>query len=269
MVTLGDPPVSRGTGVGGAAEPGAGLHGVCGRVRAVVRSKIVTLLLLVAGLLGAGRVAMASESPPRDAAATVHALIARISKAQRSLRSLKARFRQEKKSAMLLEPAVSTGTFVYVAPNRIRWEYRSPDPMVVIFDGHVLSTWDPVARHLDRVKVSPRQRRLMEVLAGARPLEQLASHFSIALVTTPEDEPWELRLEPVERRLKEKIEKIELRVDRKLDLPVEITSVEADGDSTSYRFSHLEINPPVDPSVFVLNPSGKVTVETYDASEGP
>jgi len=235
----------------------------------VVRARLTTLGFIVAGLIAGAVPLRAAQRASDDSGAKVHALIAEISSAQRSLHSLRAHFRLEKRSGMLLEPVVSTGTFSYVAPDGIRWEYQTPDPMVVVFNGRTLSTWNPARRHLDRVKVSPRQRRLMEALVGTRPLEGLVSHFNITLVTTPGNEPWELRLEPVERRLKQKIEKIELHVDRKLDLPVVVTSVETDGDSTSYRFTHIELDPELDPSLFVLAPKGKVTVETYDTSQGP
>ncbi|HHQ47556.1 MAG TPA: outer membrane lipoprotein carrier protein LolA [Acidobacteria bacterium] len=231
----------------------------------MVRPKLLSVMLLaVAVAVAASRPTMAAQPAPGGDG--VHELIARISAAQRAVHSLKARFRQEKRSAMLLEPAVSTGSFVYLAPDRIRWQYDTPDPMVVVFDGRVLTTWDPSLHHLDRVHVSARQKRLMEALAGTRPLEGLVSHFRIVLVKTPADQPWVLRLEPTERRLKKKIRRIELHVDRKLDLPVAVVSVEADGDSTSYSFSHIEVNPPVNPSLFVVEPKGKVSVETYDTS---
>jgi len=234
-----------------------------------VRLKLLPVLFLAAGLAAGGTRVRASEPVAVDGGARVHALIAEISEAQRSLHSLRARFRQEKKSAMLLEPTVSTGVFSYLAPNRIRWEYQAPERMVVVFAGRTLSTWDPAARHLDRVRVSPRQRRLMGVLVGTKPLAKLVSHFRIILVKTPENEPLELRLEPVDRPLRKKIRAIELRIDRKSHLPVAITSVEADGDTTAYTFSKIEINPPLDSSDFVLEPKAGATVETYDASEAP
>ncbi len=65
---------------------------------------------------------------------------------QRSLRTLEAEFVQLKESALFLESVESTGVFLFRAPDLVRWDYRQPDPMVVLFAKDVVTTYHPSRR---------------------------------------------------------------------------------------------------------------------------
>ncbi len=236
----------------------------------MMRRRVVsTLCIVTAALAGAsaGPGLAGGESAPPSGSERLRAIVRQVSEAQRRVESLEARFRQTKTSALLLEPAVSTGTFLYRAPDRVRWEYEKPDPMVVVFDGNVLTTWDPGSGRLDRVKVSARQGRFVRVLAGTQPLEGLLQYFRVTLAGAPGGGD-RLVLEPVDAALRRKIRSVRLDIDSTLHLPVAVEYVEADGDTTLYEFSDVAVNAPVPEDAFSIRTEGGARVETWDTSGG-
>jgi len=198
----------------------------------------------------------------------VHALIDRVVEAQQSMRSLEADFRQLKVSTLLLEPSSSRGKFAYLAPDMVRWDYVEPDPMVVVFNDDLLTTFHPQRSQAERVKISRRERRFVRVLAGTQPLDELTSQFSIQMTDPGAPERYLLTLKPTNRVLKRKLSSVVLEVDREMLLPVVVEYNEADGDSTRYEFSNLDVNGGVEPSYFHLELDGSIKVEEVDASAG-
>jgi outer membrane lipoprotein carrier protein len=230
-------------------------------------------------LLVVGLAAHAGEQSKPDAGALaglddlhggekVHALIDRVVEAQQAMRSLEADFRQLKVSALLLEPASSHGRFTYLAPDMVRWDYVGPDPMVVVFNDDLLTTFHPQRSQAERVKISRRQRRFVRVLAGTQPLDELTNQFSIQLTDPGAPSRYLLTLRPTNRVLKRKLSSVILEVDREMLLPVVVEYNEADGDSTRYEFSNLDVNGGVEPSMFQLELDGSIEVEEVDASVG-
>ena len=229
------------------------------------------LLLVLGGCLTAAAVA---GPPPREAidalegSAKLNALIARVVEQQKSLRSLQAEFVQYKTSELLLEDAESSGQFFFQAPDKVRWDYRQPDTMVVLFADHTVTTLYPRQGRAERVKVSDKQQRFVRVLAGTQPLDDLTSHFSVTLADPGGEAHYLLSLRPVGTMLKKRLRSVKIEIDRSLFLPVMIEYNEADGDSTRYEFENLVLNPEIDASRFRLELGGDIRLQTIDASAG-
>ncbi len=66
-------------------------------------------------------------APGVTGSARLAALLERVKLAQKGMRTMEARFVQKQESAMLLQPEESRGTFSYQAPDRVRWEYATPN----------------------------------------------------------------------------------------------------------------------------------------------
>jgi outer membrane lipoprotein carrier protein len=214
-------------------------------------------------------------SPPKavsidalDGSAKLEALIERVVERQRNVQSLEAEFVQLKQSALLLEAVESRGVFIFRAPDTVRWDYRKPDQMVVLFADDTVTTFHPDQARAERIKVSSKQQKFVRVLAGTQPLDDLKSHFSISLADPGGAAHYRLTLRPVGNMLKKKLESVELEVDRSLFLPVVIVYNEADGDSTRYEFKNVVINPEIDDERFRLELGADVKLETLDASAG-
>jgi outer membrane lipoprotein carrier protein len=234
---------------------------------------IAAALLAAASVLALPATTNTAREDPLDLSAfeggdRVTALIDGVVARQRSLRSLRADFVQEKRSALLLEPVHSSGEFAYLAPDRVRWDYQKPETMVVVFSDDNVTTYHPGQRRAERVRVSRRDRRFVKVLAGRLPLDELTSYFSISLADSGASEPYRLRLTPNRGSLRKKLESLLVEVDRELLLPVTVEYNEADGDSTRYEFHRLELDPPFEDSRFLLELDEGVTLRTIDATSG-
>lgn len=198
--------------------------------------------------------------------AKVQALIDAVVERQSEVDSLRADFVQLKESVLLLEPVRSRGRFSYLAPDRVRWDYESPDAMVVLFDTDTVTTYHPERRRAEQVRIPRRHRRFVQALAGAQPLDELAAQFSVTLSDPGGGEPYRLRLRPTHAALASRLESVEIDIDRRLLLPVGVEYHEADGDTTRYEFRDLELNPDLSESDFRLELAEGVEVETLDAS---
>jgi outer membrane lipoprotein carrier protein len=232
--------------------------------------RLLFVIVVTAGLA----VLVGADPPPSDSidtlngSAKLNALIARVVEQQHALRSLSADFVQLKKSEMLLEDVESSGQFLFQAPDKVRWDYRKPDPMVVVFADDTVTTFLPQQARAERVKVSKKQQRFVSVLAGAQPLDDLTSNFSVTLADPGGRAPYRLTLRPVVSMLKKKLRSVEIEIDRTLFLPVVVQYNEADGDSTRYEFNDLVVNPVIDASTFRLELGADVQLQTIDASAG-
>jgi len=196
--------------------------------------------------------------------AKVKALVDLVVARQRSLSSLEADFVQDKTSAMLLEPVRSSGRFRFKAPDRVRWDYDAPDMMIVVFAGETLTTYKPAEGVAERVSVPKKQRRLVRVLAGTQPLDEISAQFTMALSDPGDDGPLVLTLEPIHRTLKRKLKSVKLEIDRTLLLPVVVEYDEADGDSTRYAFTNMVIDGDVEDRIFDLDLGADVHVSDVE-----
>ncbi len=236
--------------------------------------KVLRRFLLTATVLALVSLSAADPAPKTisiddlEGSAKLDALIQRVVERQRTLHTLEAEFVQLKESALLLEAVESTGIFLFQAPDLVRWDYRQPDSMVVLFAADTVTTYHPEQARAERIKVSNKQRRFVRVLAGTQPLDDLTSHFSITLADPGGQAHYQLTLRPVGNFLSKKLQSVEIEVDRKLFLPVVIKYNEADGDRTRYEFKKMVINPEIDDSRFDLELGADVKLETLDASAG-
>jgi outer membrane lipoprotein carrier protein len=236
-----------------------------------VRRRISFLVLLSLVIFP---VAAAAQSVPGSSldglvgSAKLDALVGRVVASQQALRSMRADFVQVKRSALLLEDARSSGEFSYRAPDSVRWDYRGPDRMVVLIADGTVTTYYPAQARAEKLKISKKQRRFVRVLSGTQPLDDLTSDFTVTLVDGGGETPYLLKLQPVNALLKKRLSLVELKVDRRLFLPVAVEIREADGDSTRYEFDHLVINPDLDDSRFRLELGADVRVVAVDATAG-
>ena len=115
-----------------------------------------------------------------------------VSKAQRSVVSLRARFVQTKRIALLREPLVSRGTLEFARPNRVRWKVESPEPMEISL-GFAATPDAPatmpaeeraIVRGVNMVKRHQRQTMQSE---GGIISKEASVHLSNLALTDPKD----------------------------------------------------------------------------------
>lgn len=227
----------------------------------VLRSLAVSLSLLTA--LGALAAPAAAAPPDPDASGLstserLDALFERVRVEQQAVRSLEARFVQRKESELFVETEEARGVFSFLAPDRVRWEFVSPDPMTVVIDDETMTTWYRDLERADVLKVGRYSEQVLQYLGASGTLETLLDYFRVQAVF-PNDpgEPYRLSLDPRYARISRRIESMDIWIDRERFVPVGLRYVEPGGDVTEYRFHDIEINAQLPPDRFELHlPAG-------------
>ena len=171
------------------------------------------------------------------------ALVERVRLEQSRVSSLEADFKQLKESSMLVEVVEAVGTFAYSAPDHVRWDYRSPNPISMLIDGDEMTTWFRDLGQAERVKVGRRSQRVLEYLGATSPLDDMLQYFSVSL-TLPEDvtQPFLLELSPLFDKVAKRLQGVTIWIGAELYLPIRLRYVDADGDVTDLSFENLRIN---------------------------
>lgn len=224
------------------------------RISRISLSVCPLLILACAFVLCAPLSATAPPDPDADGLSSserLEALFDRVKIEQKNLRSLEARFTQRKESELFMEPEVARGEFLFLAPDRVRWEFVEPNPMVVVIDETTMTTWYQDLQRADVMQVGRYSEQVFKYMGASGSLDTLLDYFQVR-VTFPrqDDAPYQLTLDPRYPRIAKRIERMEIWIDRERFVPVRLRYVEPGGDSTEYRFSELRVNPEISPDRF-------------------
>jgi len=226
---------------------------------------------LVAALLLIPTAGAADLPDPDDKSLTggerVEALMERVRHAQKGIETLQADFVQRQESSMLLEPEVSEGTFSYVAPESVRWEYSRPKPISVVIDGQEMTTWYRDLERAERLKVGRYSNQVLKYLGASGSLDSLMEYFRVT-VRFPEaddaSEPYRIDLKPRYDRVARRLKSMTVWVDHERFLPVGLRYEAADGDVTEYEFRDMKLNAEIPDELFVLEMPAEVEVREID-----
>ena len=207
---------------------------------------ILGLLSLAVGAVGAsaGREPASDPFDPNlSPAERLEAVAERVRRAHESLETLEAEFSQVKESALLVEPERATGQFSFSAPDKVRWEYVTPEPISLVIVDRKMTTWYRDIGQVETARVGAQADRVLRYLGAGTSLDSLREYFQVALqLSTAEGQPLKLKLSPRFERVARRIREMELWLDPKLYLPVRLRYTEGDGDVTEYSFSGFRQN---------------------------
>jgi outer membrane lipoprotein-sorting protein len=201
-----------------------------------------------AGACSPGRVAQPEEAPAvapvRDEALSreLEELDARGAKVE----DLTAEFEQEKFTAILKKPLVSSGR-VLVKGGRTRWDTTRPRKSVLVIDEQELKLYDPEAGTLE---IYPVAGGLSRMTASPVPrLSAVREQFTIERMDPAElddratvTSALALRLTPTDPEVKEHVTGVRVLIDRETGCASVVEVTDADGDRTVIRFKKLQLN---------------------------
>jgi outer membrane lipoprotein carrier protein len=203
--------------------------------------------------------ALAAAAPPADpgapglsASQRLAALVERVKLEQRGLRTLEADFAQRRESELLVLPEEARGNFAYQAPDKVRWDYREPNPMTILVRGQEMTTWYRDLKRADRLDVGRYSAEVLRYMGASGSLQKLLEYFTVTAVFPAGDEPYRLVLKPRFARIAKRIAEMTIWLDRRRFLPVRLRYLEPDGDTTEYSFTNLRLNAPLAADRFVL-----------------
>jgi outer membrane lipoprotein-sorting protein len=215
-------------------------------------------------VVAAAAVAVVVAAAPARAAGpsvTLETVIKKVQEQQKATHTLQADFRQEKELALLAQPEVSTGTFIYSRPSNVLWTYTAPKRVQMVIANGVMTTYFPELGKAEKIDVKRFEDRIFKYMGASGAIDELARYFDFTFTDSKAKPVWVLDLTPKTRAVSKRVQRIKIWIDKKTYLTSKIEYVEGDGDVTRYEFTNIRINEPVPPSRFALSLPSSVKVE--------
>lgn len=204
---------------------------------------------------------LVASMPAAAANVTLEAVIKKIQEQQKKSTTLQADFRQEKEMALLSQPEVSTGTFIFSRPSNVLWTYSAPKRVQMVIAEGVMTTYYPDLRKAEKIDVKRFEDRIFKYMGASGAIDELARYFDFTFTDSKTKPVYVLDLTPKNRAVSKRVKRIKLWIDKKTYLTSKIEYVEGDGDITRYEFTNVKINEPVPASRFALTLPSNVKVE--------
>jgi len=226
-------------------------------LRGVIMRLVLRRLSILSALAAAPLMASAPVAQRAPAAAADGELRTRLDDIDRragQAKDLTARFEQQKFTALLKKPLVSSGK-VRTKGSVVRWDTEAPEPAVLHSDGREIRMYYPRQKV---VEVYPIDRRLTDLASSPLPrLAALREHFQIDKADLKDVEALQgggaqsgegsgpriaLRLTPTDELLKQHVDRVMVLLDADAACVVGVEVDDADGDRTVMRFSDVKLN---------------------------
>ena len=166
--------------------------------------------------------------------------LAEIQAASEKVRSFSSEFVQERRLALFAEPVIFHGSLTVVRPDRLRWEFTSPLPSVLIFRGEqgIRCSDKAPPTHFD-LGTDPIMRTVAEKL-----WLWLGGDYSRlnALYFMEKSGPSALRITPKDHRVSDYISSITITFDTTSRQPEKVEIADPGGDTTIISFKAYALN---------------------------
>ena len=167
-------------------------------------------------------------------------VVATLTEAAASMKTLQCRFVQEKTSSMLAEPSVAKGTMQYAAPDKLRWEYTEPYAFALVVDGEqIVKVTDGKAETLDG-KSSRMYQGMVSLIMGSASGKKLFDTSVFDVVFYDDNDFWRAEMTPKRRDMKRMFSQLVFRFDKKTNGISRVEFKDAGGDVTSIRFEDIK-----------------------------
>jgi outer membrane lipoprotein carrier protein len=189
--------------------------------------------------------------------ASADGVLRSLEKAGQALKTMKADFVETKVLVLLNDRQETQGDVMLQVPGRLRWNYTSPQPSVMLIKDGSFARYIPKSKQVFRGAA----RGEADLLVGFGPgAAGLGRKYEVTLVGQEDvggAPSWVLDLKP---RAGESglFSAIRLWVDEARSIPVQTRLTEPTGDYTTIRFDKVEINGRLPPGAFDLKLSKDV-----------
>jgi outer membrane lipoprotein-sorting protein len=221
------------------------------------------LLVSLLSLLLAGHAFAADAKDP-----TFDKQLEEINARGAKIKDFTSDFRQEKFTALLKKPLVSSG-MVRVSGPVIRWDTKEPEAQVLYSDGREVRMYYPAQKLLEIYTID---QRLGDLASSPLPrLQTLREHFTIERSDGKRFHPPKdrqvipLKLVPREEALRQHVDEVDVLLDVTAAHILELEIVDADGDRTHMTFGSVRLDTGVKPDDLKLTvPEGTTVSRPLD-----
>ena len=203
----------------------------------------------------------AAAAPKPVQPVSLESVIKKVQEQQKHTQTLQADFKQEKELALLAQPEVSSGTFVFSKPNNVLWTYTAPKRVEMLITRGKLTTYYPELNKVEQVDVKRFEDRIFRYMGASGAIDELGQYFDFTFRDVSTSPFWELDLSPKNGVVARRVRHIKIWIDKSSYLTTKFEYVEGDGDTTRYEFTNIKVNQPVEQGRFTLNLPPNVRVE--------
>lgn len=199
----------------------------------------------------------------------------RIREMHASVESISASVSQVKRSPLVEEDMVTSGTLVLKKPNLLYWEVRSPERTVIVVDGRTMWVYVPAIEEVRKkdLRADARARRAMGFFSSSIDLSggdlsdgEFSGSFDVTLYDV--DERWAVVLVPKSRIARRYLKSLRVWYRKSDGVPVGFDVIGRKGDETETLLTAISVNPEVDSALFEFDPPDGVRVVDEDLDDG-
>ena len=175
----------------------------------------------------------------------------RMGEQLQQVKTLQCTFVQEKTSSIVIDKAVSKGILMYQSPSLLRWEYSDPTPSTLILNGNNAILLDKNGERIGNQNMLSQLGSLVISMINGSSFMHQNKQFSSEMYETNHAEILVV-LTPIQRRLKDFYQKIELNIDPKTMLANDITLYEKTGDKMVIILTNKALNSEIPQNKFAI-----------------
>lgn len=196
-------------------------------------------LLLICCLLAATILCAQTSTPLPDAQR--QEVIRKVTLATTRINAMQCQFTQRKQTSMLADPVLSQGSMAYTRPDRLRWQYTSPQPFTLIVNGDSLTLLDPSGNPIKNTNANRTMRGLSSMILGSINGQKL---FDDRLFTTQlfdDGKHYRAEMTPRRKEMQRMFQSITFLFDKTTLTISTVILSERKGDTTTIQFHHITI----------------------------
>lgn len=168
----------------------------------------------------------------------------------REIASLQCGFTQTKTSVLVAGNAVSKGNMYYSSPSMLAWEYVAPIKSVLVVNGKQTRLLDNNGKSVGNSQAIKQLGGLIiNMINGSNIADGKMFSSEIFDISS---ETVQIELYPVGKRLKSYYRQINIKIDTKRMVAIEIVMHENSGDCTTIVFDKIELNQKIDDTKFKI-----------------
>lgn len=209
-----------------------------------------TSIIIIVFCLFSGMIYAQSSKEVAVTGAQLSQLTQAISKAHQQVKTLSANFTQEKTSTLFTEKMVQKGVFYYQSPKQLRWEYKSPKALTLLFnDTKVTVLTDKGAINNPNKMLNEMGKMIINTINGTNMSDN--DNFDISYLKNNQDGSYIAVLNPTNKKIKANYSSIRVILNGKNYLAEKVILNESNGDVTTITFSNMKINTTLPEGIFI------------------
>jgi len=180
------------------------------------------------------------------------ALIEKIKKSSNTTSSIKCDFIQNKKLSFLKDLDVSTGVMYYKNSQKLRWEYKSPNPYVFVLNQSKIYLQNPQGVSSYNTNSNRIYKAISELIIGFINGQGLQSNTNFKSAFFSNNKQIFVKLTPVNSDIKKLFSSVYLYLDINSYIASKIVMNESSGDVTTLSLYNIKRNSTISDDIFIL-----------------